>query len=116
MFDENKFLNNVYPGESRYILEPFCIENAEMEFFDLTQKPIFRKTFTLGNAKVTPKGFVIGDNCVACGICKGVCPRIFLLREKSIIFLQKTACIAADALKSVQFKTLNASINFFLNF
>ena len=75
MFDENKFLNNVYPGESRYILEPFCIENAEMEFFDLTQKPIFRKTFTLGNAEITPKGFVIEDNCVACGICKGVCPQ-----------------------------------------
>lgn len=75
MFDENKFLNNVYPGQARYILEPFCIENYEMEFFDLTQKPIFRKTFIIGNAKKTPKGFIIGDDCVACATCKGVCPQ-----------------------------------------
>ena len=75
MFNENKFLNNVYPGESRYILEPFCIENYEMEFFDLTQKPIYRKSFAFGSAKITEKGFIIGDNCVACGICKGVCPQ-----------------------------------------
>ena len=43
IFENNPFMNNVYPGNARYILEPFCIEDYEMEFFDLTQKPIFRK-------------------------------------------------------------------------
>ena len=28
-------MKGVYPGESRYILEPFCIEEGEAEFFDL---------------------------------------------------------------------------------
>jgi len=33
IFDENPSMNTVYPGESRYILEPFCIDNGEIEFF-----------------------------------------------------------------------------------
>ena len=75
MFDENKFLNNVYPGAARYILEPFCIEVGEMEFFDLTQNPIYRKSFTLGNGRITPKGFEITDVCVGCATCFGACPQ-----------------------------------------
>lgn len=62
IFDENPFMNNVYPKGTRYILEAFCIENYQMEFFDLTQKPIFRKTFSFGNWQVKPKGFEITDD------------------------------------------------------
>lgn len=47
MFEENKYMNNVYPGNARYILEPFRIEKGEIEFFDLTQKPILREKFTI---------------------------------------------------------------------
>lgn len=75
MFDENKFLNNVYPDSARYILEPFCLCDGEMEYFDLTQKPIFRKSFSLGNGRVKPKGFKITDSCVGCGTCFGACPQ-----------------------------------------
>ena len=72
MFDENRFLNNVYPGDARYVLEPFCIENGEMEYFDLTQKPIYRKSFTLGKGKITPKGYEITDECIVEDVLKTV--------------------------------------------
>ncbi|MBQ9160274.1 MAG: pyridoxamine 5'-phosphate oxidase family protein [Methanobrevibacter sp.] len=75
IFDENPFMNNVYPGDARYILEPFCIENYQMEFFDLTQKPIYRHTFKFGDWEIIPKGFEITDVCVSCGTCLEVCPQ-----------------------------------------
>jgi len=82
IFDENPFMNNVYPKGTRYILEAFCIENYQMEFFDLTQKPIYRKTFSFGDWKVTPKGFEITDECISCGTCYASCPqRIPFLNE-----------------------------------
>ncbi len=75
IFDENPFMNNVYPKATRYILEPFCIENYEMEIFDLTQKPIFRQSFKFGDSQITLKGFEITDDCVSCGTCYASCPQ-----------------------------------------
>ena len=48
IFQENPSMNSVYPDESRYILEPFCIADAEIEFFDLGKEPINRENFTIG--------------------------------------------------------------------
>ncbi|MGN1322373.1 MAG: 4Fe-4S binding protein [Methanosphaera sp.] len=77
MFDENKYMNNVYPGDARYILEPFKVESGEIEFFDLTQKPIYRKTFTINTDESVyfDKKYVITDNCIECGVCKAICPQ-----------------------------------------
>lgn len=75
IFEANPVMNGVYPGDSRYILEAFCIEEGEMEFFDLGKKPIFRESFTLGEAQASDKGFTITKDCTECGICREVCPQ-----------------------------------------
>lgn len=75
IFEENPSMNAVYPGDSRYILEAFCIDEGTGEFFDLGQTPINRETFTLGDAKEATKGFVIGCACIQCGKCESVCPQ-----------------------------------------
>ena len=59
MFEENRYMNNVYPGDARYILEPFCIGKGEIEVFDLTQKPIYREKFSIGDWKTKEKGYRI---------------------------------------------------------
>jgi uncharacterized pyridoxamine 5'-phosphate oxidase family protein len=74
-FELNPSMNGVYPGDARYILEPFCIKDGELEFFDLSDSPIYRESFTLGNGTVTEKGFVITDNCIGCGLCETNCPQ-----------------------------------------
>lgn len=101
IFEENPSMNDVYPGESRYILEAFCIAEGEVEFFDLGKSPIYRETFTMGSDShdgeqdvkqedvrnreeqeekagkktAVKKGFVITDVCIGCGKCAGVCPQ-----------------------------------------
>ena len=74
-FELNPSMNVVYPGESHYILEPFCIKDGELEFFDLSKEPIYRESYTLGNGTVTNKGFFITDGCIGCGLCESNCPQ-----------------------------------------
>lgn len=75
IFKENPGMNSVYPNESRYILEPFCVANADIEFFDLSKEPINRENFTIGNSKKQKKGFEISASCIGCGKCRKICPQ-----------------------------------------
>lgn len=70
IFQENPSMNEVYPKDSRYILEPFCICIEEMEWFDLGVSPIQRGT--IGKRQ---KGFMISDACISCGKCMRNCPQ-----------------------------------------
>lgn len=75
IFDENPSMKAVYPGESRYILEPFCIDRGEIEFFDLGKSPIVRQSFSLGQDTAKQKGYEITNLCIGCGKCKKNCPQ-----------------------------------------
>ena len=75
IFEENPVMNDVYPGDSRYILEPFCIDNGQIEFFDLGKSPIERYSFSLADEPVREKGFLITDACIGCGKCSRNCPQ-----------------------------------------
>lgn len=75
IFENNPSMNAVYPNESRYILEAFCIDNGHIEFFDLGKEPIVRESFSFGNYQLTEVGFYITDNCIKCGKCERICPQ-----------------------------------------
>lgn len=78
IFEENPTMNTVYPGEARYILDAFCIDAGEIEFFDLGDHPIERERMAFGGEaapEVRERGFRIGDGCIGCGICKANCPQ-----------------------------------------
>lgn len=92
MFDENKYMNNVYPGDARYILEPFKVVSGEIEFFDLTQKPILRESFTIGDGEITVKGFNITDSCIGCGTCQRLCPQQ-VITEGSPYSISQNHCL-----------------------
>lgn len=75
IFEENPSMNNVYPGETRQILEVFCMSEGEGEYFCLAQEPITRIPFSFGKAEYQKKGFEISDDCISCGTCMNVCPQ-----------------------------------------
>lgn len=75
IFRENPSMNSVYPDDSRYVLEPFCIDNGEAEFFDLSTKPIVRQSFAINSSTLKKKGYIITDDCISCGKCERLCPQ-----------------------------------------
>ncbi|MCI9163152.1 MAG: 4Fe-4S binding protein [Lachnospiraceae bacterium] len=75
IFEEQPYLANVYPGDTRNIGIIFCIDTAEIEYFNLGVNPIFRETYLLGNAQKKEKGYFITDICIGCGTCERNCPQ-----------------------------------------
>ena len=74
VFVDNPGMNEVYPGETRLILDAFLIYEGSGEWFDLLHHPINRETFSYGTEEVRA-GFQIMDNCIGCGSCINVCPQ-----------------------------------------
>ncbi|MDD2955946.1 MAG: 4Fe-4S binding protein [Oscillospiraceae bacterium] len=75
IFEEQPYLANVYPGDTRGIGIVFAIRDAEIEYFNLGVSPIFRESYSLGKGKISEKGYRITGSCIGCGACAGVCPQ-----------------------------------------
>ncbi|WP_329887975.1 4Fe-4S binding protein [Pseudoramibacter sp. HA2172] len=75
IFEANPSMNEVYPGDARYILEAFAIDRGALEFFDLGRSPIVRESFAFGGDTPEAKGFFITDGCIGCDTCAGLCPQ-----------------------------------------
>ena len=74
IFEENPSMNEVYPGDTHYILEAFVIAEGSIEFSDLRQSPICCESLALEKASVTEKDFFITEVCIGCGTCASLCP------------------------------------------
>lgn len=75
LYQEQPYLENVYPGETKKIDTMFVIRDYTIEYFCLSTRPITREYFAVGNAQIKPKGYRITDACIGCGTCQGVCPQ-----------------------------------------
>ena len=75
IFEEQPYLANVYPGDTRSIGIIFKVSNIVLDYFNLGVKPIERGAFSLDENPVQQKGFHITDACIGCGTCLSVCPQ-----------------------------------------
>ena len=75
LYKEQPYLENVYPGETKNIDTMFVIKDYTIEYFCLSTRPITREYYTVGNAVLKPKGYVITDECIGCGKCIQACPQ-----------------------------------------
>lgn len=76
IFEKNPYMAKIYPTEqSRDALEVFQLYRGEGEYFDLSQQPPFRQSFSFGGEAVHRTGYRINaDKCIGCQGCRSVCP------------------------------------------
>lgn len=92
IFAENPSMCDIYPGDSRYILEAFCINTGELSFFDLGRSPIEREQLPLGDGTPSLNGFVILESCIGCGTCMRICPQQ-AIRKGTPYVIQDAHCL-----------------------
>ena len=74
IFEINPVLDDIYPEDTKDILEVFCLSAGAGEIFDLSVVPSKRERFAFGGATVEEPGYKITEKCTACGICEDLCP------------------------------------------
>ena len=75
IFIENPYMESLYPEKTRDALEVFELYEGQGEYFDLTQRPIYRQGFALGEKREASGGYEIGTACTGCGKCLEACPQ-----------------------------------------
>ena len=92
-------LNEVYPGDTRYILDAFLIYEGTGEWFDLLHHPISRETFSYGMEEEQVH-FEISEDCIGCGSCLPVCPQQ-CIAEGTPFVIDTPHCLQCGACREV---------------
>lgn len=76
IFEKNPYMAKIYPTpESREALAVFQLYQGEGEYFDLSQLPPFRQSFSLGGQKTQEHAYrIAAHKCIGCTSCLSVCP------------------------------------------
>lgn len=92
IFNDNPSMSDVYPGNSRNILEVFCIHQGELEVFDLSKIPIERYSYNLQGEEIFNQGYQIDETCICCNRCKQGCPQQ-CIKSGKIYMIEQSHCL-----------------------
>ena len=93
IFDENPYMKEIYPDKgSRDVLDVFELYEYEGEYFDLSTKPITRKSFSVG-METMEEVYVVNDACTGCMTCQRVCPQKCIDTSILPVMIQQMHCL-----------------------
>lgn len=93
IFEKNAYMNEIYPDvKARNVLQVFEIYEYQGEYFDLSQKPIYRETFSFGKS-IEEYDYVVGNTCIYCKACSRVCPQKCIDISFKPVRIDNTHCL-----------------------
>lgn len=92
IFQKNLYMADIYSAEVRDALEVFQIYEYSGEYFDLSQKPIFRQSFSVGS-KIRKQGYFVTEKCIGCQKCYHICPQKCINIAVKPIVIQQNHCL-----------------------
>lgn len=82
-------MKQVYPKDSRYILEAFKVAKGVLEWFDLGKEPINRECLRMeDDVQLLHDGYQIQTNCIGCNKCLSSCPQQCIKQGKPYHIVQ----------------------------
>lgn len=76
IFEKNPYMKGIYPGDTKDVLEVFCIFDAHGEYFDISNPSnIVRESIAIGNKEAIQTGYYVKEGCIGCKMCYSVCPQ-----------------------------------------
>lgn len=88
MFEKNPYMKEIYPGDTREVLDVFQLYEAQGEYFDISNPAkIVRDSILIGDAEAVKTGYFVKEGCIGCKLCYSVCP------QKCITISEKPAVI-----------------------
>lgn len=76
IFENNTYMQKIYPDDTRSALEVFRLYEAEGEYFDISDPSrVVREGIVIGQPKPIESGYFVGNQCIGCKLCYSVCPQ-----------------------------------------
>ncbi len=94
LFRKNLYMEKIYPDvRSRSALTVFKIYQGSGEWFDLSQLPIQRASFSFGGAQMKQNGYFVADKCIGCKLCYSKCPQKCIDITQKPVVIQQEHCL-----------------------
>lgn len=85
-------MNQIYTPELRDVLEVFQVYECKGEYFDLSRKPIYRQSFTVG-VTMENEGYMITDKCINCQKCYDICLQKCIHLSSQSFMIEQHHCL-----------------------
>lgn len=96
IFEAHPELQDIFPGNTREINIVFGLRDMVVDYFNAEASPIFRESYAIGQAEITPAGYFITDACTECGACLEGCPQ-GVIEEGSPFEIEQKHCLRCGA-------------------